>query len=104
MKNSSGFLAICQAVGIPAPEAEYRFAPPRRWRIDFAWPDQKLALEVEGGIWIAGRHNRGSGFLGDMEKYNTLAMMRWHLLRVTPSEIKSGAAAALVTKWHETKS
>ena len=103
MKNPSAFVFICQALGIPTPVAEYRFAPPRRWRLDFAWPEQKLALEVEGGVWTGGRHTRGSGFIGDMEKYNALAMMRWYLLRVTPTQIKSGEAATLVAKWHEAK-
>lgn len=28
---------------------EHRFHPTRRWRFDFAWPDEKVALEVEGG-------------------------------------------------------
>lgn len=103
MKHCAEFLYYLDFLRIPTPVAEYRFAPPRRWRLDFAWPEQKLALEVEGGIWTGGRHTRGSGFIGDMEKYNTLAIMRWHLLRVTPAQIKSGEAATLVKKWHETK-
>ena len=39
---------------LPEPEREYRFAPPRRWRFDFAWPAAMLALEVEGGVWSTG--------------------------------------------------
>ena len=49
---------------------EYRFNPDRRWRFDFAWPDKKVAVEMEGGIWIKGRHNRGRGMINDMIKYN----------------------------------
>lgn len=41
---------------------EHRFHPARRWRFDFAWPELLFAVEVEGGIWTGGRHNRGSGF------------------------------------------
>ena len=103
MKHSAEFLYYLNFLQIPTPVAEYRFAPPRRWRLDFAWPEEKLALEVEGGVWTGGRHTRGSGFIKDMEKYNALTMMRWYLFRVTPTQIKNGEAAALVAKWHKTK-
>ncbi len=68
---------------------EYRFAPPRRWRFDFACPEKMIAIEVEGGVWMRnpGRHNRGSGFVKDMEKYNTAAAMGWRVLRFTPEQL-----------------
>lgn len=67
--------------------AEYRFHPRRRWRFDYANPKFKVAIEQEGGIWIKGRHNRGKGFLNDMEKYNTATLMGWRVLRYTPQNI-----------------
>ena len=33
---------------------EHRFAPPRRWRFDLAWPAERLAVEVDGGRWQSG--------------------------------------------------
>jgi hypothetical protein len=81
---------------IPEPEPEYKFHPSRRWRIDFAWPALKLAVEIEGGIWNQGRHTRGSGVKGDMEKYNTLAVMGWRLLRFDGDAVRSGDAIAFV--------
>ena len=60
--------------GLPEPVAEYRFHATRRWRFDFAYPDLKLAVEIEGGIWRRGRHNRASGFVRDAEKYNEAAI------------------------------
>jgi hypothetical protein len=107
--------------GIPAPEREHRFAALatggtgtgcreriaraglQDWRLDFAWPDQRIALEVEGGVWSRGRHVRPAGFLGDVSKYNAVTMQGWRLLRVTgtredapvyrwlESELKGGA-------------
>ncbi|NYZ70022.1 hypothetical protein H0A36_28820, partial [Endozoicomonas sp. SM1973] len=59
-----------EAYKLPKPVTEYKFHPKRRWRFDFAWPDKKLAVEVEGGGWVNGRHNRGQGFANDMEKYH----------------------------------
>lgn len=81
------FPSVCASLGIPRPVAEHRFAPPRRWRFDFAWPDYMIALEVEGGAWIQGRHTRGSGFVKDLEKYREAACLGWRVLRCTPSEL-----------------
>jgi very-short-patch-repair endonuclease len=79
------FLALVKRAKLPEPVAEYRFDPTRRWRADYAWPEHKLALEVEGGVWTNGRHTRGAGFLNDMSKYNRLACLGWRLLRCTPA-------------------
>lgn len=65
-------------------EPEFRFHGIRRWRFDYALPTFKVAIEVEGGVWTAGRHTRPKGFLGDIEKYNAAAALGWRVLRVTP--------------------
>ncbi len=83
------FFAMLEQNGLPLPEPEYRFAPPRRWRFDYAWPVQRLALEVEGGVWTKGRHTRGAGFLRDVEKYNAAAVDFWRVLRTTPDKLVS---------------
>lgn len=79
------------ATGSPYPEREVKFHPTRRWRIDYAWPDVRLAVEIEGGVWSngkkGGRHNRGTGFVKDMEKYNALTELGWRLLRYQPDKI-----------------
>jgi len=85
--------------GLPAGVVtEYRFHARRRWRFDYAWPEQMLALEIEGGVWSGGRHVRGKGFLGDMEKYNAAALAGWRVLRVTPGQLVDGSAARLVRR------
>lgn len=81
-----------RANNLPEPEREYRFAPPRRWRFDFAWPAAMLALEVEGGVWSTGGHTSGKGFTDDCEKYNEATIRGWRVLRVTGQQVKSGAA------------
>lgn len=68
-------------------QREYRFHKTRMWRFDYAIPEHRIAIEVEGGVWTRGRHTRPQGFIGDMDKYNTAATMGWRLLRVTPKEL-----------------
>lgn len=81
-----------RANDLPDPEREHRFARPRRWSFDFAWPALMLALEVEGGVWSNGRHTSGKGFTDDCEKYNEALCRGWRVLRVTAAQIDSGAA------------
>lgn len=68
---------------------EVRFHPTRKWRFDFALLplSKKIAIEVEGGVWSRGRHTRGSGYIGDMEKYNEAAILGWTVLRYPASNI-----------------
>ena len=82
-------LAGIERAGLPAPVAEFRFHPVRRWRLDYAWPDGFVALEVEGGVGARGRHTRPTGFLKDMEKYNTASALGWCIIRCTPQTILS---------------
>ena len=83
------FLRALEVRGLPRPEREHKFDEKRRWRFDYAWPQQMIALEVEGGVWTGGRHTRGAGFLKDVEKYNRAAVLGWRLLRVTPDKLVS---------------
>lgn len=70
---------VAQEVGV-ACVREYRFHPKRRWRFDYAIPSHKIAIEIEGGVWTYGRHNRARGYLADMEKYNEATRLGWQLL------------------------
>lgn len=73
-------------------EREYRFAPPRRWRFDFAMPKAKVAVEVEGGVWRKSRHTTGAGYSKDLDKYNNAIFHDWRVLRYTTDMVKSGQA------------
>lgn len=44
-------------------------------------PAFKVLVEIEGGAFLYGRHNRPGGMFGDMEKYNRAVTLGWHLLR-----------------------
>lgn len=79
-----------QAAQIPKPEREMRFHPERRWRWDMCWKPQMVALEIEGAIYVNGRHTRGAGFEADLEKHNAAQLLGWTVIRVTERHINDG--------------
>lgn len=83
---------------LPSPETEFRFHPERKWRFDFAWPEHKVALEVDGGIWISGGHNRGAQMLKTWEKENEAVCMGWRILRCEPKAVCLVATAELIRR------
>lgn len=72
----------------PVPVAEYVFAHPRRWRFDRAFVEERVAVELEGGVWTRGRHQRPAGFIGDLEKYNAAALGGWLVLRFCADDLR----------------
>ena len=80
---------------LPEPIAEHRFAPPRRFRFDFAWPDKLIAVELEGGVWARGRHVRGKGYESDCEKYNLAQALGWSVYRFTSGMLERDPAACI---------
>ena len=69
--------------------AEHRFCT-RKWKFDFACESIMVAIEIEGGAWTGGRHTRGKGYTGDMEKYNEATVLGWRVLRYTPRQFDAG--------------
>lgn len=94
------FRAALKAAGLPMPVPELRFHPTRKWRWDFAWCIEKqpymcydcgkghqLALEVQGGLFVNGRHSRGAALLKEHEKLNEAAALGWRVLFTTPQRL-----------------
>jgi len=79
-----------KALKFPEFVREYKFHTKRRWRFDFAWPSQKIAVELHGGIFTNGRHTRGQGFLNDREKINEAIILGWKVGEFSTAMVKSG--------------
>lgn len=62
-------------------QTEYRFHPTRKWRFDYADPENKIAVEIDGGAFIQGRHTRGLGFIKDQDKCNAAVVLGWRVFR-----------------------
>lgn len=122
------FVALLVGKGLPKPEREKRFHSKRKWQFDFAFPEKKLAVEIEGGLrgnpvkchkcgatvkkklksgkWIVvttgGRHNSPEGFKKDCEKYNTAALLGWRVLRIPRDEMHHNKTIRLIKETFET--
>lgn len=78
---------------------QFQFAAPERlYRSDFAWPEQRVLVEVEGAIWAGGKsgHNSGTGITRDCEKANLATLRGWRTLRFVEKHIKSGEAVRVI--------
>ena len=88
-----------EQAGIPF-EREYRFAPPRRWRADFfvfgplpveyLYQELPILVEIDGGTWISGRHNRGSSIAKDFEKGAAAAIKGFRVIHCTTEQVNDG--------------
>lgn len=84
---------------LPAPQREFKFHEERGWRFDYAWPDRKLAVEVQGMP-----HRIRERFLADVEKLAMAQIYGWRVLLVAGQDVRSGRAVSwLVTLWEMSK-
>lgn len=72
---------------------ELRFHPVRKWRFDYSTDPfsqiAMVAIEIEGGVWVNGAHNRGKHFTSDCEKYMAAALLGWTVFRLTADMVTS---------------
>lgn len=93
MKKSSlekEFALIAKAFKLPPYVTEFRFHSVRKFRFDVSWPDKKVAVELDGGVFGGrSRHTSGVGFTNDCTKLN-LAIQEgcWLVLRYTAGMLK----------------
>jgi very-short-patch-repair endonuclease len=94
----SRFLFLWRVAQGPPLEREVKFHPSRRWRADFAHLESRTLIEIEGGIFLAGggRHNRGSGYAKDAEKYLEAALLGWRVLRLTRAQLELDVVERIV--------
>lgn len=90
----------CRAIGLPEPAREFRFWPGRRFAFDVAFVEQRLAVEIDGGVFLSGggRHNRGAGYRRDAVKFAEAAIRGWRVIRCLPEHVKSGAAVSWIER------
>ncbi|MDP9072641.1 MAG: DUF559 domain-containing protein [Actinomycetota bacterium] len=78
-------LAMFQRAGLPVPRIEYRVGQDGEYRLDFAYPVIKFAVEVDGYAW----HSSPEQFQHDRARRNQLQRRGWVVLVYTWRDIVS---------------
>lgn len=84
--GSKGIRKKCKELGL------------KDWRFDFAWIDEKIAVEVQGGMFIYGRHTRGGALKSEYSKLNEAQLRGWIVLVVDDSAISQKRAVLWIEK------
>lgn len=72
--------------GLPPDVLQYRIVDrnARIWRVDFAWPDHKVAVEYDGFDW----HSDRDAFSRDRHKRAALQEMGWSVLSIVSEDVR----------------
>lgn len=68
----------------------------KRYRLDFAHPDSRIGIEIQGGVYNRGRHVTGSGYERDCKKYNLAYTSGWTIFLLTSTMAKDSAWLAMI--------
>jgi len=103
-KATEELLTHLKLCAMPMPILEHKFHPTRKWRMDMAYIEDKIAIEIHGAVYTQGRHTRGKGFTNDREKMNEAQLLGWIVLEITQEHITKGLAAQWIEKALELRS
>ena len=72
--------------GLPTPALQYEIVDRsgRRWRLDFAWPDRRVAVEYDGFDW----HSDPDTFRKDRQKRAALQENGWSLVSIVSDDVR----------------
>lgn len=75
--------------GLPLMVAQFYYARPigRELCADFAFPDARLLIEGQGGVFTGQAHGSISGILKDNDRLNTAALLGWRMMRFTSKDL-----------------
>jgi len=79
--------------GLPAPALQYelRDRSGRVWRLDFAWPSVRLAVEYDGFDW----HSDPESFRRDRQKRAALHELGWSLVSIVADDVRRRPGATV---------
>ncbi len=72
--------------GLPLPELQYPIygRGGELWRVDFAWPERRLAAEYESVDWHAGRNE----MLRDKTRWGKIQELGWTIIPIVVSDVR----------------
>ena len=94
-KPAEHFEDILGCSDVPIPEREITFSEDRKWRFDYAWPDKRIAVEIQGG-----RYHRGN-MAKDYEKLNEAVRLGWRVIQFDSTMLASEVKRISVCEYLE---
>jgi hypothetical protein len=72
--------------GLPPPVLQYEIVDPngRTWRLDFAWPDLRVAAEYDGVDW----HSGAEAFIRDRRRAAALQDLGWTVVAIVAEDVR----------------
>ena len=72
--------------GLPPPVLQHEITgrSGERWRVDFAWPDRRVAAEYESVEWHAGRDE----MLRDKSRWGKIQELGWTLIPIVVHDVR----------------
>ena len=70
----------------------------KRYRLDFAHPNSRTGIEIQGGVYMRGRHVTGSGYERDCRKYNLAYTSGWTIFLLTSTMAKDSFWLSLIAE------
>ncbi|MDR3656907.1 MAG: hypothetical protein P4L48_14975 [Mycobacterium sp.] len=72
--------------GLPPPELQYPIYGPdgEVWRVDFAWPDERVVAEYESIDWHAGR----DAMLRDKTRWSKIQELGWTIIPIVVHDVR----------------
>ena len=70
----------------------------KRYRLDFAHLNSRTGIEIQGGVYMRGRHVTGSGYERDCRKYNLAYTSGWTIFLLTSAMAKDAFWLALISE------
>lgn len=93
------FLNQLHFAQIPAPVQEHVFHPKRKWRLDFAWIDQKVMVEYQGIMGAkTASHGSMTGQMRDHEKTTEASLLGWTVILINAKTVQNGKALQWVER------
>ena len=96
------FAAHIERYGLPEPVRQFRFDDtPVDWRWDFGWPQYKLLVEINGGIYQdpPTGHRSTKGLVRDYAKLNAATQRGWWSMTFETKAVESGEAVRTVEEF-----
>lgn len=87
-----------ERAGLPVGLAGQQIIPGRKFEFDRVWPEQRVAVEVQGATFVTGAHSTGTGIARDCEKLSLAAAHGWRVLPLTKHQIQSGQAVTWIAQ------